>query len=907
MVALDTSASMTTSVGISSGCGFGNTRSAHGRCAVRNTIQAYAGTVNFGLSSYAILQSSCGASCFTNCDYFCYQAEIDTTGNCLGCGPRGGNATTRAGARILVPVQQDNFWSLPPAPSNASTLLGWVDNDCSASTELWAIGASPINGVLRDLRRYFASSWTAPDFSVTHPTPLNVNDRACRSVNVILIIDGDENCDTQVDAVNAATDLYLNPVVVGGKSFPIRTHVINFAGASQANADQIAAAGGTGFAYFVLNETQLTQALANIVQGSLVGESCDNLDNDCNGCTDEGFPHYANIGQTCCAWSTAPQRSACLNNYRGSITQASPQGNRDLLPCTSAAQQTQPANWLCYEPGDRCDGLDNTGQGGIDEGARTCGSPPHCPATEVCNGQDDDCDGLVDESGVCPGGCVVRPEVCNGCDDDCDGMVDDGIAAIPCGFGLPANCQGLLACKPPVPVSPGGCAVGRGYEPCSSSPQPEICDGIDNDCNGAADDAMACPCAQRGELCNGVDDDCDGAVDEGLSPPPASQVCGVSPSATVPECTTKLEVRCEGGSWECAFLPGVCSGPGGCGGTPEICDLLDNNCNGQLNENVAAYGIPCTSDDGLPAPGHGRCRTQGFRVCSGPAATVCSASPAPCAALTGGCTESCDGIDNDCDGLSDEPFSNKGTVAAHFVRPAVTRIGASLWIDSYEASRADATGVVPGHGNGYACKTVVGGDPVCGDASIPVAPPGATLDRTVACSAGSKMPWYLVAPAEAEQVCKARGGRLCTTGELQSACAATASCTWGYNPRGAACTTPFTGSKYCNLAPSHDSDSTAAGDQDDPLATGSPALLECWADWSGLQGNSSATDKVFDITGNLREITRQAASDYRLMGGAFDSGVDAGSACAVTTFQTGSTFQSSATGFRCCYTSDPGQ
>ncbi len=45
------------------------------------------------------------------------------------------------------------------------------------------------------------------------------------------------------------------------------------------------------------------------------------------------------------------------------------------------------------------------------------------PSAEVCNGRDDDCDGEVDEGGVC---CTPSDEVCNGRDDDCDGEVDEG-------------------------------------------------------------------------------------------------------------------------------------------------------------------------------------------------------------------------------------------------------------------------------------------------------------------------------------------------------------------------------------------------------------------------------------------------------------------------------------------------
>ena len=97
----------------------------------------------------------------------------------------------------------------------------------------------------------------------------------CRSVNVILVTDGDETCDTQADAVAAAQDLYQNGVSVGGKTFKVRVHVINFAGGSQANTDAIASACGTGASYFATNEVQLAQALSTIVSSSVAPETCD--------------------------------------------------------------------------------------------------------------------------------------------------------------------------------------------------------------------------------------------------------------------------------------------------------------------------------------------------------------------------------------------------------------------------------------------------------------------------------------------------------------------------------------------------------------------------------------------------------------------------------------------------------
>ena len=340
-------------------------------------------------------------------------------------------------------------------------------------------------------------------------------------MNVILITDGDETCDTQANAVQAATAIF-NGFTRLGITWHVKTYVINFAGGNQANTDQIAAAGGTGASYFATNEVQLSQALSAIIGGAPLREQCDNVDNNCNGCIDEGYRHFRDVlagPGLCCAWGTAVERAICLANYRNSITPVNPLGNRALLPCTTAEQQNTPSQWLCYDPGENCDGLDNNGDGLSDEGTARCGSPLHCSASEACNGIDDDCDGAIDDgTGACPNGCVVRTEICNGCDDDCDGTADDGIAPVPCGQTQPANCQGTQTCTPPQSVPVGGCVAG-GWGVCANSPAPEACDGLDNNCNGAVDDSISCPCAQRQELCNGVDDNCNLQIDEGLTVP----------------------------------------------------------------------------------------------------------------------------------------------------------------------------------------------------------------------------------------------------------------------------------------------------------------------------------------------------------------------------------------------------
>ena len=125
-------------------------------------------------------------------------------------------------------------------------------------------------------------------------------------------------------------------------------------------------------------------------------------------------------------------------------------------------------------------------------------------APERCNGIDDNCNGLIDETFDEDGdgfpGCEHSPaairdcddtdawiypgsvERCNGLDDDCDGEVDedDPGGGLPCGESRGGCEQGVTRC------------VG-GEVQCVGAigPQPEVCNGIDDDCNGVVDDGDA--------------------------------------------------------------------------------------------------------------------------------------------------------------------------------------------------------------------------------------------------------------------------------------------------------------------------------------------------------------------------------------------------------------------------------
>jgi len=156
----------------------------------------------------------------------------------------------------------------------------------------------------------------------------------------------------------------------------------------------------------------------------------------------------------------------------------------------------------CPGVGEPCE----TGEPGVcGEGTMRCRSEDEAvcvadavPSDELCNGEDDDCDGALDEElgtttcgvGACeasvancvdgvPQTCVAgtpRPETCNGSDDDCNGDVDD-LAPLRCGVG---------ACE----VRVAACVDGV-FQPCvPGSPTPELCNGEDDDCNGAIDDAI---------------------------------------------------------------------------------------------------------------------------------------------------------------------------------------------------------------------------------------------------------------------------------------------------------------------------------------------------------------------------------------------------------------------------------
>ncbi len=373
-------------------------------------------------------------------------------------------------------------------------------------------------------------------------------------------------------------------------------------------------------------------------------EVCNGIDDNCNGFIDEGNP---GAGAVC---------SRNVGECREGMTAC----ENGRLECRGGGVVAVAE--ICDGKDNDCDGTNDNGDPGggppcgIDTGEcmrgtmRCMGGSLSCqgavgPATETCNGRDDNCNNMIDDGvpdngscgtneGECTAGtnrCVgggyscqgsvgPRLERCNGLDDDCNMMIDEtfnlqtdirncGTCGNAC--GVPNAFNAVWKCEPasgPGGAGPGQCKV-------------RFCQNGFFDINGLVSDGCEYACMVRGaEICNGLDDDCDGMTDElgvgGITLPAAATVCRLAGACATPAPTVSCNSTL--GRIVCNYNSNVETDGMGNIVSETRCDGLDNDCDGPADEAYPTKGQACGN-------GVGGCRRT-VNSMGNPATLVCNAT-----------------------------------------------------------------------------------------------------------------------------------------------------------------------------------------------------------------------------------------------------------------------------------------
>ena len=374
-------------------------------------------------------------------------------------------------------------------------------------------------------------------------------------------------------------------------------------------------------------------------------EVCNSLDDDCDTLVDDEDDDLD--ASTASLWYVDADTDSYGDPALPSRSCVAPAGTvADSTDCDDAAVSVNPgATERCNEVDDDCDSA-------IDEDVTTpfyadadgdsfgdstvtldaCAAPPGWVSdTTDC----DDTDAAVNPAGS---------EVCNGIDDECDTLVDDSDPSVDAASGSVAYADtdadtygdpatGAWACSPPA----GSVTDATDCDDADATVNPgaiEVCDGADDDCDTLVDDADPSVDPTSGATWY-ADTDTDSFGD----PAVATWACS-QPAGTVADATD-----CDDGD---AAINSAASEV--CNGVDDDCDTLVDDADPTLDSSMSATWYADTDLDGYGDA------TSAVAACDAPAGYVAFADDCDDSDVdvNPGAAETCDGVDEDCDGAPDD-------------------------------------------------------------------------------------------------------------------------------------------------------------------------------------------------------------------------------------------------------------